>query len=211
MDDVPSVRLFVMKGCQVCPQMERLFADLLDQRRISALDVVDLASQPERAERYHVRSVPFYLIDEVAFTGLRTRGEIDQLLARNTIDRWAERLADAFGQGNLGEAEQLLRDHAAARQAMVRLLQDDSTELVVRIGLSAVIESLGPEGLLNELTDEFIGLTAASDARVAMDALYYLQLIGNETCVARLRQVARSGQQPLASEAGELLAEMSAP
>jgi|GEM_PF-967313 len=203
------VTLFVMTGCHVCPTMEHLFRDLLTQGIISRLEVIDLAQHPELAQRNSVRSVPHYLLGDVAFTGLKTPGEIKQLLARSEIGQWASRLSEEFKQGNLYEGEQLIRAHELARSAMLELLQSPQTELVTRIALSAVIESLAPQGLFNDRQDDFIALSKHPQEQIALDALYYLQLIGSDACVARLRQVAQADHSQLAVEARDMLIDMA--
>lgn len=174
---------------------------------IDELEVIDVAEHPKIAEEYNVRSVPHYLINQVAFSGLKTRREISDLLQQDEEKTWLSRIREDLSGGQLAAAEKEVRDHAAARQALLELLQDEQTELVVRIGLTAIIESLAPGGMLLPYETQFIDLCAHADERIALDALYYLQLIGSPACLQALERIALSGRPTLAAEAEELLAE----
>ena len=67
-----------MPGCAICPQMERLFEEMHKNGAIDELEVLDVTEHPELAQQHNIRSVPFYLINGVAFSGLKTRQEIDE-------------------------------------------------------------------------------------------------------------------------------------
>jgi hypothetical protein len=203
------IRLFVMHGCQVCPQMERVFRTLLAQGDIAGLDVIDLGEEPQQAQKYAIRSVPYYLIGEVGFNGLKSAGEIKRLLQLGESGGWQDRLSEDFRQGDLAQAERDIRQHPTAQRAMIALLESPQTELLVRIGLTAVIESLASEGALNVLEEAFIGLADSTDKRIATDALYYLQLQASAAAVKKLREVAQGDDSTLAAEARDLLDELA--
>lgn len=202
-----DISLFVMPGCNMCPRMKEIFEDMHRIGAISELNVVDISLHPELAEKYNIKSVPFYLINGVGFNGVRTRQEIELLLQQNETQKWTSLLRSELIDGQLDTVEEYMQTHKIARVAMLELLQDEDTELVVRIGLTAVIESLVGRGLLESHEDGFIELTTNDDDRIAMDALYYLSLLSTPSSLQALTEIARNGKHSLREDARELLAE----
>ena len=92
---------------------------------------------------------------------------------------------------------------------MMALLADDDTSLVVRIGLSAIVESLADSGLFMEYEDDFIALARHQDERIAIDALYYLSLLKMEKSVQALLEIAEKGPETLQQHAQDILQESS--
>lgn len=201
------VELYVMKGCSVCPTMERLFQHLQDEGHVGELMVYDLAEHPELAERHGIRSVPFYRINGIGFNGLRDQRELLNLLGSREIDSMAQWITDQLREGRLDEVEQAVLQKVVAREALVQLLESVDTELVVRIGLSAVIEALADQRIFDPYEQRFIELANHAEERIAIDALYYLQLISTPATLARLSQLAESGSGELSDQARELLDE----
>jgi hypothetical protein len=206
-----EVSLFVMAGCSVCPQMKRLFTEMQQSGMISELKIMDVTEHPKMVEEYHIRSVPFYLINGVGFNGLKTREEINQLLNQDDQANWQNMLSEELRSGELDRVEQQIRQSTAARDAMLNLLEDPQSELVVRIGLSAVIESLADSDLLLPYQSRFIQMTGSQDERIAVDAIYYLSLLASDEALVHLNEMARQGDKPgLQEHAREVLQELAA-
>ncbi len=201
------IELFVMQGCQVCPQMEKTFFELQKKGEISELKVIDVQQQPELAEKYHIRSVPYYLINGIAFTGLKSQTEILSLLNAETDQRLGIWISDQLAQGNLSEVETRIANEPQLREAMMQLLEDVDTPLMARIGLTAVIESLAGSGFFSGLENRFIQLADHPEERIAIDAIYYLQLLSTPASLGKLADIARSGHAELQQQAQELLLE----
>ncbi len=202
-----EVSLFVMQGCHVCPQMERLFQDMQKNGAISELAIIDVTEHPELAKQHDIRSVPFYLINGVAFSGLKTAQEITQLLQQNQAQKWERLIKQELSDGQLQSVEDTIRSRKEARDAMMSLLRDDQTELVVRIGLTAIIESLAESSLLDPYESIFIEMAEHADERIAVDALYYLSLLNSPASLAALNAIARHGKIELREHARELIEE----
>lgn len=202
-----EILLFVMPGCSICPQMERLFHEMHRQGAIRGLKVLDVTRHPELAEKYKIRSVPFYIINGVGFNGLKTRPEIEHLLAPDSSEKWKTLLTDGLSNGELHIVEQQVRNNPGARDAMLQLLDASDTELVVRIGLTAIIETLAEGTLLHPYEQRFIRLAQHKDKRIALDGLYYLSLLSTPTSLEALTNIANEENHSLQQEARELLAE----
>jgi glutaredoxin len=204
-----EIKLFVMPGCQLCPQMESLFHKMHENGAINELEVINVAEHPELAEKYHIRSVPYYFIDGVGFSGLKPQHDIEQILQQDDSDNWKQLIVEELSGGELAAAEKQVREHARARDAMMQLLGDAETALVVRIGLSAIIETLAEEGLLRDREAQFIELAATQNPTIGQDALYYLSLLGTDKALQALTDIASDQSSPLQAQAAELLQEMA--
>jgi hypothetical protein len=204
------VELFVMQGCSVCPTMERIFQRMLNEGVISELKLFDVGRQRDLAEQYSIRSVPYYRIDGKGFSGLRPEAELRRLLVSAEGNVIAEWMAEQLREGGLKQVEDKVLQNRTARQALVRMLENPSTELVIRIGLSAVIEALVEQRIFDEFEDRFIELSRHHEARIAIDALYYLQLISTPSTLQQLQLLAAQDDGEIAHQARELLAEATA-
>jgi len=202
------IKLFVMHNCQVCPQMERLFQKMHRNGAIDELDIIDIGKHPEIARKLNIRSVPHYLINDFAFYGLKTHSELLKLLKHGQVEKWQEFIKTELSEGQLNEAEKAVVDNPPAREAMMLLLQDTETSLVVRIGLSAIIESVVETDLLNDYESQFIALSAHQDERIAIDALYYLSLLVSTESLLKLKDIATNGEGNLQQHAAEILQDL---
>lgn len=199
-----------MQGCHVCPEMERIFHQLKQQGEISELKVFDVKDHPQLAQQYHIRSVPHYLINGVAFTGLKSQGEILKLLQSEENQRLQQWITDQLAEGQLDEVESRIDQQPPLREAAMQLLENIDTPLMVRIGLSAVIESLAEQGVFNSFAARFIMLADHPEDRIAIDAIYYLQLLSTPSTLNKLSEIAQHGRAELKMQAQELLLEISA-
>jgi hypothetical protein len=204
------IELFVMQDCHVCPQMERIFHDLKLQGEITEVKVFDVKEHPQLAQQYHIRSVPHYMINGIAFSGLKSQTEILKLLHSGEEQNLQLWIAEQLAEGQLSEVETRVIQQPQARQALVQLLEDIDTPLMVRIGLTAVIESLAEHGVFTDFESRFIQLANHPQDRIAIDALYYLQLLSSPSSLEKLSEIAKNGRSELQLQAQELLLESSA-
>ncbi len=205
-----KIELFVMPGCPICPQMERLFRQLQQEGKLDELEIVDIARNPERASELGIRSAPSYLVNGVLFSGLKRRSEIEQLLGQDEGGKWRSLLVEELSEGGMQTAREAVLEHEAARQALFDLLGDAETSLVVRIGLSAIIEELAERGLLEAYQPRLLQLAQHDDERIALDGLYYLSMLKTPEAIEALSRVAADETHPLRQQAGELLQERDA-
>ncbi len=203
------IELFVMPGCPICPQMERLFRQMKEEGQLDELDIVDISQHPERAQELGIRSAPSYLVNGVLFSGLKQRGEIEQLLQQNGSGKWRSLLSEELAEGGMERAREAVLEQEAAREALFDLLDDPETPLVVRIGLSAIIEELAERGLLEAHEPRLLQLARHEDERIALDALYYLSMLHTPQATETLSRIAADENHPLRQQARELLEEQA--
>ena len=203
-----KIKLFVLHDCQLCPQMEKIFKNMYESGAVNSLEVMDVAQHPEIAKQYNIRSVPFYLINDVAFSGLKSATDIRQLLGMDETKKFEQQISQLLTEGDLGSTQELVSSNEGARKAMIQLLTNEDTELLIRIGLTAVFESLAGTGIFIEFEDQIIEMAENPDERIAIDAMYYLSLMATESSIRHLSEMSQSNASAsLRGQAQELLEE----
>lgn len=203
-----KIKLFVLHDCQLCPQMEKIFKNMYESGAVNSLEVMDVAQHPELAKQYNIRSVPFYLINDVAFSGLKSATDIRQLLGMDETKKIEQQISQLLTEGDLGSTQELVSSNEGARKAMIQLLTNEDTELLIRIGLTAVFESLAPSGIFIEFEDQIKQMSEDTNERIAIDAMYYLSLMATEGSLKHLSEIAQSNASTiLRDQAQELLEE----
>ena len=200
-----------MQDCHLCPHMVKLFEDMLEKGAIDALEILDVAQNETLARHLNIRSLPFYQINSVAFSGVRSTSEIQQLLDMDGLNKWQLQLRQLLQQGEIALAEESVKGHVEARNAVVSLLMHKDSDLMLRIGLTAVIESVAKTGIFDDFEQQFITLSKSQDESIAIDAIYYLSLIATPHSIDRLLEVVLSDKssQALKGQARELLEELN--
>ncbi len=187
-DIAPPVMLFTAPGCPHCPGVKAALEKLLAEGVISSLAVHSVADDQKLAEQLGVRSVPWVQLGEFVLTGAQTPQQLRQ---------WAERAADPRGMsgylehllatGELSEAEALLQRHPQHLKALLPLLGAPDTPIQVRLGISAIVESIEGSDALNSLLPELTRLSTDTDHRVRSDACHYLGLSHNVDALPALK------------------------
>ena len=200
-----------MQDCHLCPHMVKLFEGMLKKGAIDELDILDVAQNETLARHLNIRSLPFYQINGVAFSGVRSTSDIQQLLGMDGLNKWQQQLRQLLQQGEIVVAEESVKEHVEARNAVVSLLTHEDSDLMLRIGLTAVIESVAKTGIFDDFEQQFITLSKSPDEPIAIDATYYLSLIATPQSIDRLSEVAISDKssQALKDQARELLEELN--
>ena len=206
-----KITLFVMQDCHLCPQMVKLFEGMIKNGAIDALEILDVAQHETLARHLNIRSLPFYQINGVAFSGVRSTSDIQQLLDMDGLNKWQQQLRQLLQQGEITVAEESVKEHVESRNAVVSLLTHEDSDLMLRIGLTAVIESVAKTGIFDDFEQQFIILSNSPDESIAIDAIYYLSLIATPHSINRLIEVTLSNNssQALKDQALELLEELN--
>lgn len=173
----PAALLFTAPGCPHCPGVKASLEKLLAEGIIASLDVLSVVDEQARAADLGVRSVPWLQLGDFVLTGAQTPQELRQ---------WAERAADPRGMsgylehllanGELAEAEAMLQRQPQHLTALLPLLGAPDTPIQVRLGISAIVESMEDSDTLRSLLPELLRLSTDSDHRVRSDACHYLGL-----------------------------------
>lgn len=173
----PDALLVITTNCPHCAGVLQGLSELVKSGTISRLEVINISQQPELAQEYNIRSVPWTRIGPFELDGLRSVAEL-----RN----WAEQagsdagmtnyLSELLRTGGLAKAIKLLSQNADYFSSVLTLATDPKTELSVRIGISAIMEEFEGTKELTALIKPLTKLTHHPEARIRLDACHYLAL-----------------------------------
>jgi len=173
-----QVILFTSKQCPHCPAVSKILKQLDQEGKLASLDIFDISKEHALAEKYQVRSVPWFKIADLEFQGLHSSGEISY---------WSEKAAEEEGilrylienleAGKLMQMESLIKLHPSWLNIALHILADVTAPIQARIGLGAVIEGLANTELLEGVLPTLEKLTQHEDHRVRGDACHYLGFI----------------------------------
>ncbi|MGD8783859.1 MAG: HEAT repeat domain-containing protein [Thioalkalispiraceae bacterium] len=178
--------LFTAKQCPHCPSVKKILRQLEESGKLASLDIFDIAENPEQAQQYRVRSVPWFRIGDLEFQGLHNASELAYWAENaDTNEGILTYLIDKFKQGKLGEVESLFRLHPDWLEIAIQIVADLDTPLQARIGFGAVLEGLAGTPQLEKLLPQLEALTRNRDHRIRSDACHYLGFIDS----ARSKQI----------------------
>ncbi|MCB1761430.1 MAG: HEAT repeat domain-containing protein [Gammaproteobacteria bacterium] len=206
----PDVELLIATNCAHCRVVLSAFSDLLKQGRIGRLEITNIAVRPEFATMRGARSVPWMRIGPFELSGTYTPSELAAWVERaGNESGWNDYLSELLATGELETATAASKLDPAPREALLALAADLETPYAVRIGIGAIFEELGPEGLLADLVDQIVDRLVASDhAQVRADAAHFLGLSGSIEAfepLQRLRDDTDAEVREIAQESLELL------
>jgi hypothetical protein len=201
--------LLVATGCAFCPQVHAGLEALLKQGRLSTLEVINIAEQPERAEEYGVRSVPWFKLNELEFDGVYTPAELELWVDRAAhSDAVTEYLDHLLGDGQLNKAEHYLHRHPEHMSALLPLLTDEERRINVRIGVGAVFEGLAENTDMSALVEPLGHLTKHAQVSTRIDACHYLSLTRSVRAVPYLQAALQDDNTEVRETARESLEEL---
>lgn len=182
-----EAELLIATGCAHCPVVLEGLSTLLKEGVIGSLRVTNIASQPERAQQLGVRSVPWLQLGPFTLQGLHSPTELREWANRaGSIEGMSLYLHDQLKQGNLEAMEKLLASQSQWLTALLPLLEDENTDMKVRIGVDALLESLAPNTDLSSLVDGLGHLSQHERQALRSDATHYLALTGSPAAIPYL-------------------------
>lgn len=179
--------LFTGPGCPYCPGIKQALSELKQAGRLAGLEVVDAASEPERAAANGVRSVPWLNLGGLILEGAHTPGELEQWLVRlEDGTAWPAWLDEQLSTGGLARVEALVREQPDRLLDVLPLAASPDTAMATRVGIGALLEGLEGSGLAGRLVDGLGALLPTANAQVRADACYYLSLTESEQALGLL-------------------------
>jgi glutaredoxin len=202
----PNALLLTAPGCPHCPGVKRALDVLQQEGVISALEVVDISTHPERAAELGVRSVPWLQLGDFVLTGAQTPQQLRQWAERaGDPDAMSSYLAQLLKEGELGEVEKLLAAQPQHLAALLPLLEDEESPIQVRLGVGAILEELEGSEVLRKLLPRLIALSEHPDHRLRSDACHYLGLSHDEEAREALLRCSRDEHPEVREIAEEAL------
>ncbi|HID49402.1 MAG TPA: HEAT repeat domain-containing protein, partial [Chromatiales bacterium] len=158
-----------------------------------------------------VRSVPWLQLGPFVLQGLHSPAELREWAGRaGSMDGMRQYLHDQLKEGNLEAMETLLAQQPRWLPALVPLLEDEDTDLKVRIGVDALLESLAGGVDLSPLIPELERLSRHERSSLRADATHYLSLTGSPEAVPFIQARLQDDDDEVRTIAKEAMQEIEA-
>jgi HEAT repeat protein len=209
-DTSPLVaELLIATGCVHCPVVLEGVSALLKEGVIGSLRVTNIVSQPERAQELGVRSVPWLQLGPFTLQGLHSPTELRDWAKRaGSLEGMSLYLHDQLKQGHLEAMEKMLANQPQWLMALLPLLEDEDTDMKVRIGVDALLESLASDTDLSGLVEGLGRLSQHDRQALRSDATHYLALTGSPSAIPYLEARLQDDSAEVREIAEEGLAEL---
>ncbi|VAW92213.1 hypothetical protein MNBD_GAMMA23-252 [hydrothermal vent metagenome] len=177
-----TIELFVSSHCPHCTQALELLTTAVKHGGISELKIINLNTLSNTNAYPHIRSVPFIQIGDFEFPGELKKTELDGwMLAQKEGNFASYYFASLFLAGQFNQAEHLIKRKPDYWLNIIKLAQNTTTKMQVRIGITALFESLSNEFIktiqVDEMISSLIEATNTSNHAIRVDLVYLLSLI----------------------------------
>lgn len=200
------VLLFISSGCPHCPLVLDGLVRLIKDGRIARLEVLNLTAEPELAQRYGVRTVPWVRIGPFELTGALSPSELaDWAQYAATGEGWSAYYAHLLENRRLDEVVGRIRESPSSLAELLSLLTEGEISMATRIGISAVMEELPGTRALNDATAELEQLTLSESPQTRADACHFLGLTGDRRAIPAIRRLLDDEQDDVREIALETL------
>ena len=206
MSQAANALLLTAPGCPHCPGVKTALEGLLQEGLLADLEVVDISQQPDKAAELGVRSVPWLQLGEFVLTGAQTPQQLRE---------WAQKAAGeqdmgAFlhhllANGELAEAEALLRREPRHLDALLKLMEAPERPMQVALGVSAILEGMAGQAELNVLLPALIRLSRHPEHQLRSDACHYLGLLDHPGATVALKDCLNDSHADVREIAAEAL------
>ncbi len=202
--DSPDAELLLATGCSHCTIVLEGLSQLIKEGLIGQLQITNIASQPQRAQELNVRSVPWARLGPFILEGQHSPNELRKWAQRaNSIEGMSEYIAEELKQGNLDKLIKILSHSPQHLRALIPLLENEETEMQVRIGIDAILESIEDKTRLALLIPEFSQLASHKSQRIRTDISYYLALTGSPEAIPVLKKLSEDESEEIRDIAKE--------
>jgi hypothetical protein len=210
----PDALLFVSPGCPHCATVLKGLNELLKQKLIGRLTVVNVAEHPEQAREHGVRAAPWLRLGPFTLTGARSPDELRQWAGWASGETGtAHYVEHLLKQGGYQQALAFIEIDTNRLKPLLAIVADPAAKLEVRLGVSALLEAHANSPSLQKLLPQLGELTRHADHRVRADACHLLGLTGSAAARAYVEACLNDAQEEvreIAAEALEALAKQNA-
>jgi thiol-disulfide isomerase/thioredoxin len=203
---VPDALLLIAPGCPHCAAVLESLSTLVKQSEVGALEVVNVAVYPERAQDLGARSVPWLRIGDFELEGLHSLDELEQWAARaGSREGVVAYLQEQLAANRLARLEAMLAQRPDWLAGLVDLLADSRIDLKVRLGADALLEAVAEPEALRALQPQLEAMAADPEPRVRVDAAHYLAMTGSTSAARLLKTMLEDPDQSVREQAAEAL------
>lgn len=173
----PSCLVAISSHCPHCKSLINQLCKLSKDALISPLEIINIEAQPQFAEQYNIKTVPWFKLDGMIFHGLYTETELKHWAnIANTENGYKEYITTKIDTGNLDLVANFITTHQSSTEFLPKLLSDLELSLQHKLGLGAVLETISTTDFYKKLIPPFQKLLQHDDQRIRCDIIYYLGL-----------------------------------
>lgn len=206
----PDALLFVTPNCPHCATVQRGLDELVQQRLVGEVTVVDAVAHPEQAAQYGVRTAPWLCLGPFVLTGAHSPAELKQWAGWADSDEGVVRYVEQLlKQGNYPQAASFVAADTRRLAPLLGVLADPEAGIDVRLGVSALLEHYAGTAALRGLLPQLAAFSRHADHRMRADACHLLGLTGSaaaRACVERCLDDVNAEVREIAAEAMDALA-----
>ena len=163
--------------CTYCGPMMQILTDLMKSGQIAELRVVNIEDNPDLAQQYGVRSVPWLQVGPFELSGSRSKKELSLWIERaSSFEGISDYLEEVLSEGKIESANKLIQGHPQALENVIDLMADPEAKINVRLGVGVIIEEMALSEEFKIVIPRLIEYLSNDDARIRGDACHYLSL-----------------------------------
>lgn len=186
----PDALLLIGSHCPHCQSVLDSLTSLVKEGALGRLTVINLNAAPAAPEGRGARAVPWTRIGPFELSGSLSAAELrDWTEVAGAGGGWARYFAHLIEGGRLDSAVQRIRSSPGTLTDLIQLFADSDTPLSVRIGISAIMETLAGSGILRRAVPVIEPLTLSGSPQIRADACYFLGLAGDRGALASVRRL----------------------
>ncbi|HUX92044.1 MAG TPA: HEAT repeat domain-containing protein [Gallionellaceae bacterium] len=202
----PDALLFITPGCSHCPVVLQGLSELVKQTAIGKLTVVNVAAHPELAAEYGVRTAPWLRLGPFTLTGAHTQAELRQWAEWSSSEEGSTQYVEhLLAEGGYKQAGIFVGEDIERLKPLLSIVANPEKSLVVRAGVSALLEAYRNTPALQNLLPSIGELTRHTDHRVRADACHLLGLSGSPAARPYLDSCLKDSSEEVREIAAESL------
>lgn len=202
----PDALLLIGTQCPHCQSVLDSLTRLVKEGRLGRLTVINLNASPDAPEARGVRSVPWTRLGPFELIGAVSTAELrDWAEAAASGGGWGRYIAHLIEGGRLDALIERIRSAPGTLIDLLRLFADPATDLSIRIGVSAAIETLAGSDILRRAASEIQPLTLSGSPQIRADGCYFLGLAGDLSALASVRRLLEDEHPEVREMAAEVL------
>ncbi len=177
-----DIELFISTHCPHCAQTLELLTTAIKHEEFSSLKIINLNTLNNLTDYSYIRSVPFIKIDGFEFSGKIKKSELDNWLSaykNGTLSKLY--FTNLLMDGQINQLEYFIKRKPGYWLDLINLAQDPETKMQVRIGITALFESLNKEVItipsIDKIITSLIHAAQTTEHVIQVDLIYLLSLL----------------------------------
>ncbi len=207
-----NATMLLTSSCPHCPAVLSGLSSLVKSGQISELRIINIEKNPDAAEQFNTRTVPWlqlkFPLGHFEFEGLHSETELKQwCLNSETLKGISQYCLMLLDQGKINNLTKIISHNPSWLHATLLLVEDEDTSLTIRVGISAIFESLDANQF-ESIYDALIMMTQNKLARIRSDACFYLSLTKNPAAIATLQKCLKDENHEVKEIAADAIEEL---